>query len=179
MLSLQEHYNTSVVPELTKQFGYKNKYEVPRIVAVYMNMGLGKEIVTDSKAIGPASEQLKAISGQKPVITKSRKSIAAFKLREGMEIGCKVTLRKKRMYDFLERLTFIALPRVRDFRGLSKKSFDGNGNYSLGLKEQIVFPEIDYDKIDKVRGMNIVITTTAKTDQEAEALLKAMCLPII
>ncbi len=179
MFNLQEHYNKVVVPELKKEFGYTNVHQIPKILSIHLNMGVGAQAVADSKTINHAYDQLTLIAGQKPVKTKSRKSIAAFKLREGMEIGCKVTLRKQRMFDFMERLVFIALPRVRDFRGLSKKSFDGRGNFSLGIKEQIVFPEIDYDKIDRVRGMDIVITTSAKTNEEAAALLKAMCLPLI
>ncbi|HVM84690.1 MAG TPA: 50S ribosomal protein L5 [Candidatus Binatia bacterium] len=173
---LQDHYRKVVREALTKEFGYKNAFEVPKLDKIVINMGVG-EATADSKKINIAVEELKAISGQKPVITKARKSIATFKLREGMAIGCKVTLRRQHMYEFLDRLVNIALPRVRDFRGVSGKSFDGRGNYTLGLKEQLVFPEIDYDKVDKVRGMDIVICTTAKTDAEAKALLKGFDMP--
>jgi large subunit ribosomal protein L5 len=173
---LQEHYKKVVREALTKEFGYTNPMQVPKIDKIVINMGVG-EAVADSKKINLAVAELTAIAGQKPVITKARKSIAVFKLREGMAIGCKVTLRKQQMYEFLDRLVNIALPRVRDFRGVSGKSFDGRGNYTLGLKEQLVFPEIDYDKVDKVRGMDIVICTTAKTDAEAKALLKGFDMP--
>jgi len=173
---LQEHYLKVVREALTKEFSYKNTFEIPKLDKIVINMGVG-EATADSKKINIAVEELKAISGQKPVITKARKSIATFKLREGMAIGCKVTLRRQHMYEFLDRLVNIALPRVRDFRGVSGKSFDGRGNYTLGLKEQLVFPEIDYDKVDKVRGMDIVICTTAKTDAEAKALLKGFDMP--
>ncbi|MDQ7246036.1 50S ribosomal protein L5 [Dongia sedimenti] len=173
---LQEHYKKVVREALTKEFGYTNPMQVPKIDKIVINMGVG-EATADSKKINIAVAELTAIAGQKPVITKARKSIAVFKLREGMAIGCKVTLRKQHMYEFLDRLVNIALPRVRDFRGISGKSFDGRGNYTLGLKEQLVFPEIDYDKVDKVRGMDIVICTTAKTDAEAKALLKGFDMP--
>ena len=173
---LQEHYKKVVREALTKEFGYTNPMQVPKIDKIVINMGVG-EATADSKKINLAVAELTAIAGQKPVITKARKSIAVFKLREGMSIGCKVTLRKQQMYEFLDRLVNIALPRVRDFRGVSGKSFDGRGNYTLGLKEQLVFPEIDYDKVDKVRGMDIVICTTAKTDAEAKALLKGFDMP--
>jgi large subunit ribosomal protein L5 len=173
---LQEHYKKVVREALTKEFGYTNPMQVPKIDKIVINMGVG-EATADSKKINLAVAELTAIAGQKPVITKARKSIAVFKLREGMAIGCKVTLRKQQMYEFLDRLVNIALPRVRDFRGVSGKSFDGRGNYTLGLKEQLVFPEIDYDKVDKVRGMDIVICTTAKTDAEAKALLKGFDMP--
>ena len=173
---LQEHYEKVVRPALIKEFSYENALEAPRLDKIVINMGVG-EATADSKKINLAVAELAAISGQKPVITKARKSIATFKLREGMNIGCKVTLRKERMYEFLDRLITIALPRVRDFRGVSGKSFDGRGNYTLGLKEQLVFPEIDYDKVDKVRGMDIVICTTARTDAEAKALLKGFQMP--
>jgi large subunit ribosomal protein L5 len=163
---LQEHYAKTVREALTKEFSYKNAFEVPKLDKIVINMGVG-EAVNDRKAVDGAVADLTAITGQKPVITKSRKSIATFKLREGMAIGAKVTLRRDRMYEFIDRLINIALPRVRDFRGLSGKSFDGNGNFAMGLKEQIVFPEIDYDKVDQVRGMDIIICTTAKTDAEA------------
>ena len=175
---LQEHYKKVVREALTKEFGYTNPMQVPKIDKIVINMGVG-EATADSKKINIAVAELTAIAGQKPVITKARKSIAVFKLREGMAIGCKVTLRKQHMYEFLDRLVNIALPRVRDFRGISGKSFDGRGNYTLGLKEQLVFPEIDYDKVDKVRGMDIVICTTAKTDAEAKALLKGFDMPFI
>ena len=168
---LKEHYEKVVRPALIKEFSYENPLQAPRLDKIVINMGVG-EATSDSKKINLAVAELAAISGQKPVITKARKSIATFKLREGMNIGCKVTLRKQHMYEFLDRLITIALPRVRDFRGVSGKSFDGRGNYTLGLQEQLVFPEIDYDKVDKVRGMDIVICTTAKTDAEAKALLK-------
>ncbi|MGH6894703.1 MAG: 50S ribosomal protein L5 [Dongiaceae bacterium] len=175
---LQEHYEKVVRPALIKEFSYENSLEAPRLDKIVINMGVG-EATSDSKKINAAVAELTAISGQKPVITKARKSIATFKLREGMNIGCKVTLRSQRMYEFLDRLITIALPRVRDFRGVSGKSFDGRGNYCLGLKEQLVFPEIDYDKVDKVRGMDIVICTTAKTDAEAKALLKGFQMPFV
>jgi large subunit ribosomal protein L5 len=175
---LQEHYEKVVRPALIQEFSYKNQLEAPRIEKIVINMGVG-EATSDSKKINAAVAELTAIAGQKPVITKARKSIATFKLREGMNIGCKVTLRRQRMYEFLDRLITIALPRVRDFRGVSGKSFDGRGNYTLGLKEQLVFPEIDYDKVEKVRGMDIVICTTAKTDAEAKALLKGFQMPFV
>ena len=173
---LRKHYEEVVRPKLIEEFGYKNPMEVPQIEKIVINMGVG-ESTADSKKATVAAGDLALIAGQKPVITKARKSIAVFKLREGMAIGCKVTLRKQHMYEFLDRLVNIALPRVRDFRGVSGKSFDGRGNYTLGLKEQLVFPEIDYDKVDKVRGMDIVICTTAKTDAEAKALLKGFDMP--
>jgi large subunit ribosomal protein L5 len=175
---LQEHYEKVVRPALIEEFSYQNRLEAPRIDKIVINMGVG-EATSDSKKINIAVAELAAISGQKPVVTKARKSIATFKLREGMNIGCKVTLRRQRMYEFLDRLINIALPRVRDFRGVSGKSFDGRGNYTLGLKEQLVFPEIDYDKVEKVRGMDIVICTTAKTDAEAKALLKGFQMPFV
>ncbi len=173
---LREHYETVVKPELMKQFSYRNPMEVPKLEKIVINMGVG-EAIGDSKRITVAAEELARISGQRPLVTAARKSIANFKLREGQKIGCKVTLRSERMYEFLDRLVTIALPRVRDFRGLSDKSFDGRGNYTFGLKEQIVFPEIDYDKIDQIRGMDITIVTTAKTNQEALALLKGFAMP--
>jgi large subunit ribosomal protein L5 len=173
---LKEHYTNVVHPELTKAFGYKNRMAVPKLDKIVVNMGVG-EAVGDSKKIEAACADLTAICGQKPVVTRSRRSIANFKLREGMPIGAKVTLRRDMMYDFLDRLITVALPRVRDFRGLSDRSFDGNGNYSLGLHEQIVFPEIDYDKVDTIRGMDIVICTTAKTDEEAKQLLDGFNFP--
>jgi large subunit ribosomal protein L5 len=175
---LKEHYEKIVRPALIKEFSYENAMQAPRLDKIVINMGVG-EATSDSKKINAAVAELTAIAGQKPVITKARKSIATFKLREGMNIGCKVTLRRQRMYEFLDRLITIALPRVRDFRGVSGKSFDGRGNYTLGLKEQLVFPEIDYDKVDKVRGMDIVICTTAKTDAEAKALLKGFQMPFV
>ena len=175
---LQEHYTKTIRDALTKEFSYKNAFEVPKIDKVVINMGVG-EAVNDRKAVDGAVADLTAITGQKPVITKSRKSIATFKLREGMAIGAKVTLRRERMYEFIDRLVNIALPRVRDFRGLNGKSFDGRGNFAMGLKEQIVFPEIEYDKVDMVRGMDIIICTTAKTDAEAKALLRAFDFPFV
>ncbi len=174
---LQEFYEKTVRPELMARFGYKNPMQVPRLVKVTLNMGVG-EALADKKVIENAVGDMQAIGGQKPVVTRARKSVAAFKVREDWPIGCKVTLRRTRMYDFMDRLISVALPRVRDFRGLPSRSFDGQGNYSLGIKEQIIFPEIEYDKIDAVRGMDITITTTAKTDEEARALLLAFKLPI-
>ena len=176
MARLQEHYKNVVRAALTKEFNYKNPMEVPRLDKIVINMGVG-EAAQDQKKLQAAASDLTAIAGQKPLITKSRKSIANFKLRENLAIGCKVTLRRERMFEFLDRLVSVALPRVRDFRGVSARSFDGRGNYALGLKEQIVFPEIDYDKMDSVRGMDIVICTTAKTDAEAKALLKGFDMP--
>jgi large subunit ribosomal protein L5 len=175
---LQERYQASIREALTKEFSYKNPMEVPKLDKIVINMGVG-EAVNDRKAVDGAVNDLTAITGQKPVVTKSRTSIATFKLREGMAIGAKVTLRRDRMYEFIDRLVNIALPRVRDFRGLNGKSFDGRGNYAMGLKEQIVFPEIDYDKVDMVRGMDIIICTTAKTDAEAKALLRAFDFPFV
>jgi large subunit ribosomal protein L5 len=173
---LQEIYETSVRPALMQEFGYKNPMQVPRLEKIVVNMGVG-EAVQDSKKVEAAASDLTAITGQHPVITKAKRSIATFKLREGMSIGCMVTLRRQRMYEFLDRLITVALPRVRDFRGISGKSFDGRGNFALGLKEQLVFPEIDYDRVDAVRGMNVVVVTTAKTDEEAKALLKGFDMP--
>jgi large subunit ribosomal protein L5 len=175
---LQDHYDTVVRPALMKEFSYENAMQVPKIEKIVINMGVG-EATADSKKIQGAGAELTAIAGQKPVVTKARKSIATYKLREGMSIGTKVTLRRQRMYEFLDRLVTIALPRVRDFRGVSGKSFDGRGNYAMGLKEQLVFPEIDYDKVDAVRGMDIIIVTSAKTDAEAKALLKGFQMPFI
>ncbi len=172
MSRFQKKYLEEVVPALTKEFGYKTTMEVPRITKITLNMGVG-DAVTDKKLVDHAVEDLTKISGQKPVVTKTRKAIANFKIRENMPIGCMVTLRGERMYEFLDRLVTIAFPRVRDFRGVSPRAFDGRGNYNVGLKEQIIFPEIEYDKIDKLRGLNISITTTAKTDKEAKALLGA------
>ena len=176
MARLEEIYTKDVVPALVKQFGYKSTMEVPRIDKIVLNMGVG-EAIGDKKLLENAAADMTKISGQKPVITKARKAIAIFKIREGYPIGCMVTLRKERMYEFLDRLISIALPRVRDFRGVSGRSFDGRGNFNMGVKEQIIFPEIEYDKIDKVRGMNITITTTAKSDAEAKALLAAFRFP--
>jgi large subunit ribosomal protein L5 len=173
---LREHYQKQVVPQLTKEFNYKNPMAIPKIEKISLNIGLG-EATGNSKLMDGAVAELGAISGQKPVVTRAKKSIAAFKLREGMAIGCMVTLRGDRMYEFLDRLMNVALPRVRDFRGVSPKSFDGRGNYTLGLKEQLIFPEIDYNKVEKVKGMNISITTTAKTDAEGLALLRLMGMP--
>lgn len=173
---LREHYLKAVVPALTKEFSYKNPNAVPKIQKVSLNIGLG-EATGNSKLMDGAVNEMAAIAGQKPVVTKARKSIAAFKLREGMPIGCMVTLRGDRMFEFLDRLMNVALPRVRDFRGVSPKSFDGRGNYTLGLKDQLIFPEIDYNKVEKTKGMNICITTSAKTDAEGLALLKQMGMP--
>jgi len=176
MTRLQDHYEKVVRPALIKEFGYKNPMQCPRLEKIVVNMGVG-EAVQDGKKVDAAVGDLTLITGQKPVVTRAKKSIATFKLRENMPIGCKVTLRRQRMFEFLDRLVNIALPRVRDFRGVSGKSFDGRGNYALGLKEQLVFPEVDYDKIDQVRGMDIVIVTTAKTDAEAKALLRGFDMP--
>ena len=176
MARLLEHYKTTVVQELTQKFGYKSNMEVPRITKITLNMGVG-EAVADKKVLEHAVADMTKIAGQKPVVTKSRKSIAGFKIRDGYPIGCMVTLRGPRMFEFLDRLVTIALPRVRDFRGISGKGFDGRGNYNMGIKEQIIFPEIEYDKIDALRGMNISVTTTAKTDDEARALLGAFKFP--
>lgn len=173
---MKEFYTKEVVPALKKQFNYKNIMEVPRLDKIVINMGLG-EAIQNIKILDSALEEIAAITGQRPVITKARRSIAQFKLRAGMPIGCMVTLRKERMYEFLNRFINIALPRVRDFRGLPPHAFDGRGNYSLGLKEQIIFPEINYDKIDKIKGMNIVIATTAKTDEEGRELLRLLGMP--
>ena len=176
MARLKEVYRKEIVPALIKQFGYKSTMEVPRIEKIVLNMGVG-EATSDKKLLENAAGDMQKISGQKPVITKATKAIANFKIREGYPIGCMVTLRQERMYEFLDRLVSIALPRVRDFRGVSGRSFDGRGNYNMGVKEQIIFPEIEYDKIDALRGMNIAITTTAKTDDEARALLTAFRFP--
>ena len=177
MARLAEHYKNTIVGQLMKQFNYKSVMEVPKITKITLNMGVG-EAVADKKVIQSAVDDMTKISGQKPVVTNARKSIAGFKIRDGWPIGCKVTLRRDRMYDFLDRLITIAIPRERDFRGLNPRSFDGRGNYSMGIKEQIIFPEIDYDKIDAVRGMDITFTTTAKTNDEAKALLLAFNLPL-
>ncbi len=176
MARLQEHYEAVVKPSLIEQFGYDNPMKAPRLSKIVLNMGVG-EAIADSKRLTAAVDDMTRIAGQKPVVTRAKKSVASFKLREGMKIGCMVTLRRSRMYEFLDRLVNIALPRVRDFRGVSPKSFDGHGNYSMGLKEQIVFPEIDYDKVDKIRGLDISIVTTAGSDDEARALLKGFDMP--
>jgi large subunit ribosomal protein L5 len=173
---LHEHYREVVRPALTEQFGYRNPMQVPRLDKIVLNMGVG-EATQDTKKLQAAIGELTLISGQKPAVCRARKSVANFKLREGMAIGCKVTLRQRRMYEFLDRLVNVALPRVRDFRGLPTKSFDGRGNYALGLKEQIIFPEINYDDVDEIRGMDVVICTTAPTDQEARALLEQFNVP--
>ena len=173
---LREHYHTKVVPLLTKEFGYKNVMAVPKIDKISVNIGMG-EATQNAKLMDGAVNELGQIVGQKPVITKATKSIAAFKLREGMSIGCMVTLRGDRMYEFFDRLVNVALPRVRDFRGVSAKSFDGRGNYTLGIKDQLLFPEIDYNKVEKIKGMNICITTTARTDAEGMALLRQLGMP--
>jgi large subunit ribosomal protein L5 len=175
---MQRLYEDEVVKALTVRFGYANPMEVPRLEKITINMGVG-EATQDRKKVEIAAAEMMAIAGQKPVITRAKKSVASFKLREGMPIGCKVTLRRDRMYEFLDRLVTIALPRVKDFRGLNPKSFDGRGNYAMGLKEQLVFPEISYDRIDKVRGMDIIFTTTARTDDEARALLRAFGMPFL
>jgi large subunit ribosomal protein L5 len=177
MARLKEVYNKTVRPSLQKEFNYQNPFQVPKILKVVINMGVGKA-AQDSKKIQFAVTDMAAIAGQKPVVTKAKKSIAGFKVREDMNLGVKVTLRKDKMYEFIDRIINIALPRVRDFRGLSGKSFDGRGNYSFGIKEQLIFPEIDYDKIDEIRGMDIVVVTSAQNDTEAKALLKAFNFPI-
>ncbi|QTQ36106.1 50S ribosomal protein L5 [Aromatoleum petrolei] len=176
MARLQQYYKETIAPDLLKQFGYKSAMEVPRITKITLNMGVG-EAVGDKKILEHAVGDMQKIAGQKPVVTKARKSIAGFKIRDGYPIGCMVTLRGEKMFEFLDRLVTIAMPRIRDFRGIAGKGFDGRGNYNLGVKEQIIFPEIEYDKIDALRGMNISITTTAKTDQEARALLAAFKFP--
>ena len=173
---MRAEYDERIVPAMIEKFGYKNRMEVPRLDKIVINMGVG-EATQDKKKVETAAQEMELIAGQKPVITKAKKSIAQFKLREGMPIGVKVTLRRERMYEFLDRLVTVALPRVRDFRGLNPKSFDGRGNYAMGLKEQLVFPEINYDRIEKVRGMDIIVTTTAKTDDEARELLRLFNFP--
>ncbi|MES2888453.1 MAG: 50S ribosomal protein L5 [Pseudomonadota bacterium] len=173
---LQEHYNSKIVPDLVAKFGYKSVMQVPRLSKITLNMGVS-EAVSDKKVMEHAVSDLTKIAGQKPVVTKSKKAIAGFKIRDGVPIGCMVTLRGERMFEFLDRFVTVALPRVRDFRGISGRSFDGRGNYNVGVKEQIIFPEVDYDKIDVLRGLNISITTTAKTDDEAKALLSAFKFP--
>ncbi len=177
MARLQEHYRKTVMPALQSKFGYQNVMQVPRITKITLNMGVG-EAMADKKVIDNAANDMAQISGQKPVITRARKSIANFKVRENWPIGCKVTLRGARMYEFLDRLISVAIPRIRDFRGLPSRSFDGRGNYSFGIKEQIIFPEIDFDKVDAMRGMDITIATSAKTDAEARALLEAFSFPL-
>ncbi len=173
---MKQRYDAEIVKAMTEKFGYKNALEVPKLEKIVLNMGVG-EASQDKKKVATAAEEMALIAGQKPVITKAKKSIAQFKLREGMPIGCKVTLRKERMFEFLDRLVTVAMPRIRDFRGLNPKSFDGRGNYAMGLKEQIVFPEISYDKIETVRGMDIIVTTTANTDEEARELLRLFGFP--
>jgi len=177
MVRLEAHYKDSVVPALIERFGYSSAMQVPRIEKITLNMGLG-EALTDKNVLDAAANDLAVISGQKPIVTKARKSVAAFKVREGWSIGCKVTLRRQRMYEFLDRIISVAIPRVRDFRGLSVKAFDGRGNFSLGFQEQIAFPEIDYDKVDAFRGLNVTLTTSARTDEEAEALLREFRFPL-
>jgi len=177
MARLHEHYQKTVVPALMEKFEYSSVMQVPRITKITLNMGVG-EAITDKKVMQAAVDEMTRIAGQKPVVTKARKSVAAFKIREGWPIGCKVTLRRRQMYEFLDRLIAVAFPRVRDFRGVSPRAFDGRGNFSVGLKEQIVFPEIDYDKVDAIRGMNITITTTARTNEEGEALLRGFNFPL-
>ncbi len=177
MARLHEHYQKTVVPALMEKFEYSSVMQVPRITKITLNMGVG-EAITDKKVMQAAVDEMTRIAGQKPVVTKARKSVAAFKIREGWPIGCKVTLRRKQMYEFLDRLISVAFPRVRDFRGVSPRAFDGRGNFSVGLKEQIVFPEIDYDKVDAIRGMDITITTTARTNEEGEALLRGFNFPL-
>ncbi|MBI5376265.1 MAG: 50S ribosomal protein L5 [Candidatus Schekmanbacteria bacterium] len=177
MARIKEIYQKEVVPQLLKEFGYKNVMQVPRIEKIVLNMGIGAEVIQNSKVLESANADLTAISGQKPALRRSKKSIANFKLREGLVVGLKVTLRGSRMYEFFDRLVNAALPRIRDFKGISGKAFDGSGNYTLGVKEQIIFPEIVYDKIDKLRGMNITIVTTAKNDEEGKTLLKFMGVP--
>jgi len=177
MSRLKETYQTDLMPALTKEFSYTSPMEVPRLEKIVLNMGLG-EAIQNIKVLDAAMEELTLIAGQRPVVTRARKSIASFKLREGMPIGCMVTLRKGMMYEFFDKLVNVALPRVRDFRGLSDKSLDGRGNFTVGIKEHIIFPEIEYDKIDKIKGLNITIVTTAKTDEEGKALLKMMGMPL-
>jgi large subunit ribosomal protein L5 len=176
MARLKELYNTEMIPQLMKEFSYRNVMEVPKLEKIVINMGLG-EAIQNVKILDSAVVEMAAIAGQKPVITKAKKSIASFKLRQGMPIGCVVTLRRDKMYEFLDRLVNVSLPRVRDFKGVSGKAFDGMGNYSLGVKEQLIFPEINYDKVDKIKGMNITIVTSAKNDEEGRALLKLMGMP--
>jgi large subunit ribosomal protein L5 len=176
MSRLQDYYNETVVPQLKEKFSYSNIMEVPRLTKITLNMGVG-EAVGDKKVMDRAVGDMTAVAGQKPIVTYARKSVASFKIRDGWPVGCKVTLRRERMYEFMDRLVNVAIPRIRDFRGLNRRSFDGKGNYSMGVKEQIMFPEIDYDQIDMIRGMDITITTTAKSDEEALALLQAFNFP--
>ncbi len=176
MARLEDYYKEKVVPKLIEKFGYKNIMEVPKLSKITLNMGVG-EAVGNKKVLEHATDDMAKIAGQKPIVTKAKKSVAGFKIRDGWPIGCKVTLRRDRMYEFFDRLVNVALPRVRDFRGVSAKSFDGRGNYNMGIQEQIIFPEVDYDQIDAIRGMDIAITTTAKTDEEAKALLEAFDFP--
>jgi large subunit ribosomal protein L5 len=176
MARLQDFYKETVVPQLMEKFGYSNTMQAPKVTKVTLNMGVG-EAATDKKVMERAVGDMEAIAGQKAIVTMSRKSVASFKIRDGWPVGCKVTLRRERMYEFIDRLVNVAIPRIRDFRGLNRKSFDGRGNYSMGVKEQIMFPEIDYDKIDTIRGMDITITTNAKSDEEARALLEAFSFP--
>ena len=176
MSRLQDYYNETVVPQLKEKFSYSNVMQVPRLTKITLNMGVG-EAVGDKKVMDRAVGDMTAVAGQKPIVTYARKSVASFKIRDGWPVGCKVTLRRERMYEFMDRLVNVAIPRIRDFRGLNRRSFDGKGNYSMGVKEQIMFPEIDYDQIDVIRGMDITITTTAKTDEEAMALLQAFNFP--
>lgn len=178
MTRLKEQYESTVKPALIKEFGYQNAMQVPRLEKIVINMGVG-EATQDTKKVQGAVEDMMAIAGQKPIVTRAKKAIATFKVREGMPIGCKVTLRRERMYEFLDRFVTIALPRVRDFRGLSPKSFDGRGNYATGIKEQLIFPEINYDRVDQIRGMDIIVATTAKTDEEARALLALFGFPFV
>lgn len=177
MVRLEEHYKNTVIQQLTEQFGYKSPMQVPKITKITLNMGIG-EAVADKKVVEHAVSDMTKIAGQKPIVCNARKSVANFKVREGWPVGCKVTLRRERMYEFLDRLITIAIPRIRDFRGLNAKSFDGRGNYNMGIKEQIIFPEIDYDKIDALRGMDITITTSARSDEEGRALMAAFKLPL-
>ena len=177
MSRLEEHYKANVAPKLKEQFGYANVMQIPKLTKITLNMGLG-EALTNKNVLATATDELASITGQKAIVSNARKSVANFKVREGWPVGCKVTLRRARMYEFFDRLISVAIPRIRDFRGLSAKSFDGRGNYSFGLREQIVFPEIDYDNLDAVRGMDVTITTTAPTDKEAEALLREFSFPL-
>lgn len=176
MTRLRDKFEKDVIPKMMQEFGYRNKMQVPRLHKIVVNMGLG-EALQNPKIIDSSAKEMAAITGQRPIVTRSRKSIANFKLREGLPIGCMVTLRKERMYEFLDRLINVAIPRVRDFRGISKRSFDGKGNFTMGVREQIIFPEIDYDKIEKIKGLNVSIITTAKTDEEGRALLKHLGMP--
>lgn len=176
VVSMRDRYRSEVIPALIKQFGYTNIMQVPKLVKVVVNMGVG-DAIQNPKALENAVQELMQITGQRPVVTRAKRSIAAFKVRTGMKIGCKVTLRGERMYSFLERLVGVALPRVRDFRGVSAQAFDGRGNYTVGVREQLIFPEVDYDKVEKIRGMDVVIVTTARTDEEARALLKLLGMP--